>query len=32
MKTDDGKVINLTEEQIKNSFWHEVFHAFKLLL
>lgn len=22
MKTDDGKVINLTEEQIKNSFWH----------
>ena len=28
MKTDDGKVINLTEEQIKNSFWHEMFHAF----
>lgn len=29
MKEDDGEVIHLTEEQIKNSFWHEVFHAFQ---
>lgn len=28
MKTDDGETVNLTEEQIKNSFWHEIFHAF----
>lgn len=28
MKNDDGEVIHLTEEQIKNSFWHEMFHAF----
>lgn len=28
MKNDDGETIYLTEEQIKNSFWHEVFHAF----
>lgn len=24
----DGETIYLTEEQIKNSFWHEMFHAF----
>lgn len=23
-----GETIYLTEEQIKNSFWHEMFHAF----
>ena len=28
MKNDDGETIYLTEEQIKNSFWHEIFHAF----
>lgn len=28
MKNDDGEIIDLTEEQIKNSFWHEIFHAF----
>lgn len=28
MKNDDGETIYLTEEQIKNSFWHEMFHAF----
>lgn len=25
---EGGEVIHLTEEQIKNSFWHEVFHAY----
>lgn len=25
----DSFGIHLTEEQIKNSFWHEVFHAFQ---
>ena len=25
---NDGETIYLTEEQIKNSFWHEMFHAF----
>lgn len=24
----DGKIIQLTSEQIKNTFWHELFHAF----
>lgn len=25
---DNGETVNLQEEQIKNSFWHEVFHVF----
>lgn len=25
----DGEVIELTPEQIENTFWHEVFHAFQ---
>lgn len=29
MRKDNGDEIQLTEEQIRNSFWHEVFHAFQ---
>lgn len=25
---EDNKVISLTPEQVKNTFWHEVFHSF----
>lgn len=28
VKLDKGEEISLTAEQIKNSFWHELFHAF----
>lgn len=28
IKSDKGEEVSLTSEQIKNSFWHEVFHAF----
>ena len=28
LKVNDN-IINLTQEQIKNTFWHEVFHAFQ---
>jgi len=28
VKTEDDEVIPLNEEQIKNTFWHEVFHCF----
>ena len=28
VKIEKGDVISLTDEQIKNSFWHELFHAF----
>lgn len=27
IKSDKGEEVSLTSEQIKNSFWHEVFHA-----
>lgn len=29
MRKSNGVEFDLTEEQIKNSFWHEVFHAFQ---
>lgn len=28
VKLERGDIIPLTSEQIKNSFWHELFHAF----
>lgn len=28
MKDDDGNVISLTKRQVKNTFYHELFHAF----
>ena len=28
-KDDDGTVIPLKEEQIENTFWHELLHAFQ---
>lgn len=28
VKLERGDIISLTSEQIKNSFWHELFHAF----
>lgn len=28
VKLEKGEIISLTDEQIKNSFWHELFHAF----
>lgn len=28
IKMHDGKIVQLTSEQIKNTFWHELFHAF----
>ena len=29
VKDDDGTVIPLKEEQIENTFWHELLHAFQ---
>ena len=29
IEAEDGKTYQLTQEQIKNTFWHEVFHAFQ---
>lgn len=29
IKNDDGTVIPLKEEQIENTFWHELLHAFQ---
>ncbi len=29
IKTEYNGVVNLTENQILNSFWHEAFHAFQ---
>ena len=28
---DEGKIVQLTEQQIENTFWHELFHCFQLL-
>lgn len=32
VKDDDGTVIPLKEEQIENTFWHELLHAFNGIL
>lgn len=32
VKDDDGTVIPLKEEQIENTFWHELLHAFHGIL
>ena len=29
VKDDDGTVISLKEEQIENTFWHELLHVFQ---
>ena len=29
VKDDDGTAISLKEEQMENTFWHEVLHAFQ---
>lgn len=29
---DEGKIVQLTEQQIENTFWHELFHCFPVLL
>lgn len=26
---DEGEVVQLTEQQIENTFWHELFHCFQ---
>lgn len=26
---DEGKIVQLTEQQIENTFWHELFHCFQ---
>lgn len=29
IEADDGNTYQLTQEQIRNTFWHEVFHVFQ---